>query len=94
MKQRSELYDLAVARMRKLFPRSVIVRELNRKLKPAPTAAARCQAKACPWPSVDGQWCRQHALDAVASRSTMPCALGPFITPVHGAGFEPSPPSR
>jgi hypothetical protein len=92
-----QLYDLACENLRRHFPHSAIVRQLDRKLKPAPVIAkaaaanVRCKIRACPWPAAADGFCRQHALDAAAERSTMPCGLGPFVTELHGRGFHPAP---
>jgi hypothetical protein len=81
--ERKNLYDLAVANLRRLFPRSQYVQNLNRKLKPATTG--RCQQKACPFPIYDHErgLCRGHLADAMAQYSTLPSALGAVIQPTH-----------
>jgi hypothetical protein len=75
------LYDVAVATMRRLFPNSRYVREIDRKMKVAALIAASrqpCRMKACPFPVVDLEngLCRGHAADRLAQFSYLPSALG------------------
>jgi hypothetical protein len=73
----AEMVELAIANLRKRFPRCSIVRELD-KLKPA-----RCREKACPFPIFDQErgLCRGHLIDSVAERSVLPSALAAVIAP-------------
>jgi hypothetical protein len=90
----THLYDLAVSRLRDLFPESRLVRELS---KPAPAtakaantkptttrptaiASGRCSEKACVYPSYSNGKCRQHLADAEAECSTLPSLAGPLIS--------------
>ena len=89
--ERSSLFELAVANLRRLFPQSAIVRELL-KPKPTPTPLAkaaienvRCREKACPFPVYDYErgLCRGHVIDQVSERSVLPSALAAAIMPMH-----------
>jgi hypothetical protein len=72
------LYDLAVARMRLLFPGSKIVRELDARLKPPP---AKCSERACPFLPFRNGLCRGHAADRLAEYSVSPSMLGTKMVP-------------
>jgi len=68
------LHDLAVSRLRRLFPHSLVVRELDRKL-------SGCAQKACPFPAFRDGFCRGHLADAAAPYSVLPSALGVATIP-------------
>jgi hypothetical protein len=94
-----QLCNLACENLRRLFPHSAIVRQLD-SLRPAPPVVAkamatenvRCQERGCVWPAVAGRRrYRQHLYDLLAEASTLPCALGPIVTQLHGHGFTPAP---
>jgi hypothetical protein len=75
------LHDLALSRLRQLFPNSRMVAELDRKLRLAALIAASkrpCRVRACPFPVVDLEngLCRGHAADRLAQYSVLPSALG------------------
>jgi hypothetical protein len=73
------LYDLAVARMRLLFPGSKLVRELDAKLKPS--RPAKCSERACPFLPFKNGLCRGHAADRLAEYSVSPSMLGTKMIP-------------
>jgi hypothetical protein len=83
--ERSSLLDLARQNLRRHFLHSVIVRQLDSKLIPAPPVATRCRERACPFPIYDQErgLCRGHWIDAHAEASTLPSALGTMIVPMH-----------
>jgi hypothetical protein len=86
------LVDVAAENLRRYFPNSAYVKKLNEKLAASSKPiSVQCTQRACPWPLLRDGLCRQHALDAVAERSTMPCGLGPIITELHGPQFHPAP---
>ena len=78
----SHVQQVALDRLRQLFPNSRFVREYDRKLELAALMAAtgnmtHCARKGCPFPPVrkDGL-CRGHAADAAAQFSVLPSMLG------------------
>jgi hypothetical protein len=73
------VHDLAIARLRLLFPTSRFVRELDRKLRPAPPA--KCSERACPFPPFKNGLCRGHAADSIAEFSVLPSMLGTKTIP-------------
>lgn len=84
------LRDLAVSRLRRLFPSSRLVRELKDS-KPAPaavktanvrtaTASARCSQKACAFPAVKDGLCRGHLADLDSESSVMPSTAGGLVS--------------
>jgi hypothetical protein len=81
MSGKPSLHEMAVSRLRQLFPNSRMVAEIDRKLKLAELIAASqrpCRMKACPFPVVDLEHglCRQHSADLLAQYSVLPSALG------------------
>ena len=84
------LLDLAVARLRRLFPRCRIVRQMDaRAAEHNAIVSSRCKVRACPWPSSRDGWCRQHFIDSLAERSVLPSVLASVIVPLHGPQFHP-----
>jgi hypothetical protein len=80
MRSERNLYDLAVARLRALFPTSRMVRELDAKLRAVPPPA-KCSERACPFPPFKNGLCRSHAADAVAQYSVSSSMLGSKMIP-------------
>jgi hypothetical protein len=90
------LYDLALSRLRQLFPESRFVCALN-KSKPAPVSgrtvnvkpattnviSARCSVRACPYPAYSNGRCKSHLADLVALASMMPSCAAAAIAPLH-----------
>ncbi len=65
------LHDLAVSRLRLLFPGLKMVLDLDARSKPA-----KCSERACPFPPFKNGLCRGHAADLIAEYSFLPSALG------------------
>jgi len=82
------LLELAIARLRQLFPKdyqrmikavaqlpppSANVAEAKRAAPPPqPAANGRCSVKGCVFPAVVGPLCRSHLADSLAEKSLLP----------------------
>jgi len=79
------LHDLAVNRLRALFPTSRYVRDLNARLAQAASERVakltRCSKRACVFPVFRDGLCRGHLADAAAEYSFLPSMLGVKTVP-------------
>ena len=113
--ERRDLTEMALANLRRLFPRSRFLIEYERAhgvvhafatlasatmritageprakrvrtvAMPVIMASTKCAEKGCPFPSIVGQRCRQHAVDLSMERSLVP---SPTWTGVSGLRFH------
>ena len=95
-KPKLSAFDMALRNLRRLFPKSSLVIELEKKLAPKPkpasaktvsvglVASVKCSERGCVFPSVINGRCRQHAADAIAEWSLVPCASEPMVSGLRG----------
>jgi len=71
-----QVHDVAMTRLRTLFPNSPLVREMNLQEAAPP---GRCVEKGCPFPAHRDHRCRGHLLDMAAQYSVTPSVTAAAI---------------